>query len=305
VPEVQSHYAHGHCIWTNADCRGCTGFNGLDTIERWLDPGTIPPAPASRTAPGDHQVTIRWDNQPEILLKAGIAGAGGYSFSGYNVYRLSNWRRESLLPPPEQWDLVAAFGADTLNGQTPLAAVTDSSLDYDLVRFGQRHYPVGRYRMVDARVLNGFDYLYRVTTVAQRTIAVGAGTRIERIESPIVASLDSIVVPHLTARSGAGGVWVVPNPYRGGAAWDRPPVLGDPFGRHIDFLGLPRAKATIRIYTVAGDLVAQEEHDGRNGDGQAPWNLISRNGQDIESGIYLFTVDSPLGNQTGRFVIIR
>ena len=40
-------------------------------------------------------------------------------------------------------------------------------------------------------------------------------------------------------------------------------------------------------------------------DGQARWNLISRNGQDVESGIYLFTVDSALGNQIGKFVIIR
>ena len=46
------------------------------------------------------------------------------------------------------------------------------------------------------------------------------------------------------------------------------------------------------------------QQDGPN-DGQARWNLISRNGQDVVSGIYLFTVDSPLGRSTGRFVVIR
>jgi hypothetical protein len=56
---------------------------------------------------------------------------------------------------------------------------------------------------------------------------------------------------------------------------------------------------------VAGDFVAQVDHDGRGGDGQASWNLISRNGQDVVSGIYMFTVDSDLGNQIGKFVIIR
>jgi len=40
-------------------------------------------------------------------------------------------------------------------------------------------------------------------------------------------------------------------------------------------------------------------------DGQARWNLISRNGQDVVSGIYLFTVDSSEGTQRGKFVIIR
>ncbi len=40
-------------------------------------------------------------------------------------------------------------------------------------------------------------------------------------------------------------------------------------------------------------------------DGQARWNLISRNGQDIVSGIYLFTVLSDKGTQRGKFVVIR
>ena len=40
-------------------------------------------------------------------------------------------------------------------------------------------------------------------------------------------------------------------------------------------------------------------------DGQARWNLISRNGQDIVSGVYIFTVDSSEGIQRGRFVVIR
>ncbi len=40
-------------------------------------------------------------------------------------------------------------------------------------------------------------------------------------------------------------------------------------------------------------------------DGQGRWNLISRNGQDIVSGIYIFTVESNQGSQKGRFVVIR
>jgi len=40
-------------------------------------------------------------------------------------------------------------------------------------------------------------------------------------------------------------------------------------------------------------------------DGEARWNLISRNGQDIASGIYLFTVEGGGRTQRGRFVVIR
>ena len=104
-------------------------------------------------------------------------------------------------------------------------------------------------------------------------------------------------------------------------------------------MGLPSGKCTIRIYTAAGDLVAEihsedavneslrptvkdptgavdpqgnpivrpgynRQQDNSN-DGQASWNLISRNGQDVVSGIYLFTVDSKEGIQRGKFIVIR
>ena len=144
------------------------------------------------------------------------------------------------------------------------------------------------------------------------------------------------VVPQAAARKGHQ-VWVVPNPYKGfrnladrPSAWDLTPNATDPTGTHIDFMGLPPGRWTIRIFTVAGDLV-QELHStdavnesvrgpvslpggtvpGYNrqqdtpNDGEARWNLISRNGQDIVSGIYLFTVDSDQGIQRGRFVVIR
>ena len=102
-----------------------------------------------------------------------------------------------------------------------------------------------------------------------------------------------------------GKVWVVPNPFRGRVAWERQPVPGDAFTRHIDFFGLPRTKSRIRIYTLAGDFVKQLDHDGTGGNGQAAWDLISRNGQDIESGVYLFTVSWPSGHEVGRFVVLR
>ncbi len=54
-PDVVLHYSHGHCIWTNADCKLCTGVGGFETIERWLDPGSVPPAPGYHVAPGDRR----------------------------------------------------------------------------------------------------------------------------------------------------------------------------------------------------------------------------------------------------------
>ena len=146
------------------------------------------------------------------------------------------------------------------------------------------------------------------------------------------------MVPQASTRTGKNNVWVVPNPYRGYAritdrpsSWDLTPNASDPTGTHIDFMGLPPGRWTIRVYTVSGDLVAELHsddavnesvrspvadshgvvHPGYNrqqdnpNDGQARWNLISRNGQDIVSGIYIFTVESNQGTQRGRFVVIR
>jgi hypothetical protein len=191
-------------------------------------------------------------------------------------------------------------------------------------------YKVGRYRLLDREVKNGFTYFYSVTA--------GDSTESGELFSRRSAVAADAVVPQVATRSTGKEVWVVPNPYRGygnidsrPSSWDMTPNATDPTGTHIDFMGLPSGRWTIRIYTVAGDLVKEihsddpvneslrsvatdekgNPHPGYNrqqdnpSDGQASWNLISRNGQDIVSGIYVFVVESTQGQQRGKFVVIR
>jgi hypothetical protein len=190
-------------------------------------------------------------------------------------------------------------------------------------------YPVGRYRYVDHQVKNGFIYFYAVTA--------GDSSAGKEFFGRVAAVEAEAVTPQASTGSGKG-VWVVPNPYRGyGAiaqrpsAWDLTPNASDPTGTHVDFMGLPPGRWRVRIFTVSGDLVAELHSDdpvnadlrvpvsGPDGklregfnrqqdspnDGQARWNLISRNGQDVVSGIYVFVVDSEAGTQRGKFVVIR
>jgi hypothetical protein len=56
---------------------------------------------------------------------------------------------------PVRTELIGAFGTDTLNRQKLLASVTDSTVDWDLLEYGQRHYPIGRYRVVDRWLRTG------------------------------------------------------------------------------------------------------------------------------------------------------
>jgi hypothetical protein len=251
-------------------------------------------------------VRIEWDNLPEILINAGRTGPPGGTFIGYRLYRLSDWEgRGSLLPPRENWEPLATFGFDSVDSKRLLATVTDSTIDYLRIWYEQKHYPIGRYAYVDSQARNGFDYLYLVTSIVETLTPFQGFLRVNRYESPLTVQFDQRVVPRTEARQDALHIWVVPNPFRARADWDRPSVYGDRLTRHLDFMGLPRARATIRIWTVAGDLVATLEHDGSDGSGQAAWNLVTRNGQEAASGIYLYTVESALGNTTGRFVVIR
>ena len=201
-------------------------------------------------------------------------------------------------------------------------------------------YPVGIYRYVDREVKNGFVYFYSVTafdSICTRINPDASCAEFLITEGRKSAVEAEGVTPQAATRTGQNQVWVVPNPYKGYQAitqrpstWDLTPNATDPTGTHIDFLGLPPGQWTIKIYTVAGDLVQElrssdavneslrgpvstptgsypgynRQQDTAN-DGQARWNLISRNGQDIVSGVYLFTVDSGQGIQRGRFVVIR
>ena len=92
-------------------------------------------------------------------------------------------------------------------------------------------------------------------------------------------------------------VRVVPNPYRGAEVWDQPGVS------ELHFINVPN-RATIKIYTVAGDLVKQIEHDDPVRD-FARWDLKSGAGKDIASGIYIYRVEAGAFRFQNRFVVIR
>jgi hypothetical protein len=310
--EVTVPYAHGQCVWTDADCDECTGVGGFETVERWLEPTLLPPPPSYRTVALDHGVRVEWDNMPEVLFNAGVALLPAQQresrrFLGYHVWKMADWRdRHSLVSERRRWAVLGTYGPDTTFGMAPLSSVTDSSLDYVRILYEQPLYPVGRHTLTDREALDGFDYFYVVTSryeVRQRDASGVLRTSV--LESPIDTDFDRRVVPRAEAVARPGTVWVVPNPYRAWSDWNRPSTPGDPFTRHIDFMGLPRNACTIKIWTVAGDFVAQLDHDGRSGNGQASWDLVTRNGQEAVSGVYLFTVDSAAGHKVGRFVLIR
>jgi hypothetical protein len=99
--------------------------------------------------------------------------------------------------------------------------------------------------------------------------------------------------------------YVVPNPYVASAQFEPERFAVSGRGvRRIEFRGIP-LDATIRIYTLRGDLVQTLRHDGTT-TGMVPWNLRSRDNLEVAPGLYLFHVESEgLDDFVGKFAIIK
>ena len=91
---------------------------------------------------------------------------------------------------------------------------------------------------------------------------------------------------------------VVPDPYVVANAWET-----NQFGKKLMFDHVPN-QCTISIFTVAGDRVADLEHNDNNG--YVFWDMRSYNDQYIAYGLYLYLVKTPDGRQkVGKFLVIK
>jgi hypothetical protein len=99
--------------------------------------------------------------------------------------------------------------------------------------------------------------------------------------------------------------YVVPNPYIGYASFEPGKFAISGRGdRRMEFRAIPLG-ATIRIYTVHGDLVRTLHQDGSN-EGFVAWDLRTKDNLDVAAGLYVFHVDAPgIGTYLGKFAVIK
>jgi len=169
------------------------------------------------------------------------------------------------------------------------------------------------YRYVDRAIHRGRPYFYAVTA-SDHNVDGSTGAFSEgKVGDP--SSNFSYTEPQtpsqLDYQYSADNIYVVPNPAttQSMQPWTLSPNNEDPTGIKVEFRNLPSDKGTIRIYTLSGDLVKEIGFDGRAGVGTMKWDLVSRNGQDVTSGVYIYSVETDTNEafkrKIGKFVVIR
>jgi hypothetical protein len=133
-----------------------------------------------------------------------------------------------------------------------------------------------------------------------------------------------VFFPGPLAKSKMNNIYVVPNPYIGSSRFDgrrENDRKGDK-SKRLWFVNIPE-RCKIRVFTLAGDLVDEIDHNGAyeediinvskaatlgiTASGIQSWDLLSSHRQIIASGVYLFSVeDKRTGDiKVGKFVIIK
>jgi hypothetical protein len=293
-----------NCVYVNFDCDRCTpNVPGAETQVHWSDTTVrVSSRPAAkRMTPGDRQVLIEWDNAAELPT----ARRELPPVAGYRVWRADGWTRPPGVGGPESRSFALIAELPLLGSglpSPPFDFVADEAPIIDWFPGPQdsvAHYATGRYFFTDRQVTNGFSVFYDVTPFA---LVSEDGNTVAQSLVPRGRRGDEVVAVAAPSPNGST-IGVVPNPYLGRAEWDLEPGRGDPSGRKILFTGLPAREARIDIFTLAGDRVRTLVHDGRTG--SASWDLLSRNGQPVVSGIYLYSVSASGIHERGKLVIVR
>jgi hypothetical protein len=168
-----------------------------------------------------------------------------------------------------------------------------------------------QYAFTDAGLIPGHTYYYCVRAFDQGVEGAGVlfSGRTGNVKTAIVARDATTGAP-----SDLDHIYVYPNPYKGshrgeGNRADNSSTGLTAYPRKLVFVGLPAdGNCIIRIYSLAGDHLATIDHT--NGTEYDQWDLITKNKQEIVSGIYYFTVEyrKPSGGtdyHVDKFVVIK
>ncbi|HRS51234.1 MAG TPA: hypothetical protein P5268_00685 [Candidatus Marinimicrobia bacterium] len=273
------------------------GFGAtVEGINLAADVPESPPAPncsATNASKGSDTaiIAIQWDKLAEEAVITDGAGNifydGSTDLGGYRIFRGIDKRGI--------WDEIVDIPAAELN------------------RYWNPE--IGKYLYLDMDLQFGFEYRYYVQAYYSHPKTwVSANNSVVGNLGELVSD-DYNMTPLTGARPGpvdiTGGwdVFVAPNPYIEG---DPERSFGDPTPYKIEFRNLPE-RATIKIFTVSGDLVKTIEHGPDvygNLSGSVAWDQRTDSGLRVAPGVYIYAIESHTkgtkGKRTiGKLMIIR
>lgn len=259
-----------------------------------------PPQPARfKIAPESGAINLYWDSSPETTLDP------FYNIPDFEGYRIYITRKEGATS--DDFELVRDVDViDSLGYDTGFDSIRETNqIDTTIYDY---HYRISNLK-------DGFKYWVALTSYDKGMPEQG----VESMQSGVLAT-KVLAIPGPSEQID-GTVHVFPNPYKGEAVWDG----ARDREKYVWFINLP-SRATIRIYTLAGDLVKTIDFDADTytgadvqglkisserilamPGGMCAWDLISQRDQAVATGLYIFSVeDKQTGkNQVGKFMVIR
>lgn len=269
-----------------------------------------PSSPVVRVYPRHNEVIVRWSDHPESEVDP---ASKLVDFQGYRVY-LSDSPLVTAYNQVCQIDTIDGIGFDT---------------GLDGLRLPQPHIDRGDTLEYELRLGGIPDGFKRYVSVTSYDWQQGQPPT---LESGVTQSSVYFITGPDAEQARGRRVSVFPNPYRGESSFDGRDATGalNPRRRVLWFVNLPQ-RATVKIFTLAGDLVRTYEHNaatyrgteaagispdaadlsqGRylvTGGSMVAFDLLSENRQEIATGLYLFSVeDRDTGDtQQGKFLVLK
>ena len=332
-PNVEDNEVQRRILMENADWAQITyngedvNFNGIldedednngdGILTRFILPSP-PDIPRTRLVTGTNSLDIYWSDNSERSVDPITQEM---DFEGYRVY-LTNLGFDVTKTPDLANDLkriaqydIPSNGISFETGFESIRLPEPVNFPGDTVDY--------YYKYSIENIQNGWQYAVAVTAFDRGN----PESNLESLESSVLSNnFRSFSGTPVNDDMDENNPFVYPNPYYAGASWEGKSNFQEQ-SRKIIFANLPE-RCRIRIFTTAGDLIDNFEHNAEyNGSdirwfetfgaenaernvfsgGEHAWDLLSEESQIIARGLYLFTVEDLETNKRyeGKFLIIK
>jgi hypothetical protein len=294
--------------WDNA-ATSAPGFAGYKIWKssnflkkKWLDEGLrLADKYHEQMTVGGSKDTFKKPVNPKFDAHSAIAAAA--QKGEYQPDTWGTWELVSVIPAASVGSLPAATSAGYSYKYTDADVVLGFSYWYYVSAYytGTFDGPDGPTTQIETHYTNrnGSDGLWKRTYPFATTNANFPTTAAGKQGIGAV----HIVSSALAAAGDVANVGVRPNPYKRAALHDN---FSNVYDHKLLFYNLP-PECTITILDVSGqiiDVINFASSDPNNG--SVFWDMFSKDGIEVASGLYIFAVESPTGGQKiGHFAILR